>query len=172
MAFQRFSNRRKYTRPAASPATRGWRRWIDRCAPLGLLPELDADHYATIIFLHPGPLRKQEPGPMVPAFAAALSVYGPMVGPWWVRDGPIVPPQGSRALLMHLSQTRASVSEIRVSCLGGVGFKASSLLCVVWAAARFNSCYCTVNNKSPKPHYPPVHPAQRHTGAWRTRDLQ
>ncbi len=32
----------------------GFRRWIDRCAPLGLLPELDVDHYATIIFLHPG----------------------------------------------------------------------------------------------------------------------
>ena len=73
---------------------------------------------------------------MVPAFAAALSVYEPMVGPWWVRDGPIVPPQGVRALLMHLSQTRASVSEIRVFCLGGVGFKTSSLFYLVWAAAQ------------------------------------
>ncbi len=38
-----------------------------------------------------------------------------MVGPWWAPDGSIVPPQGSRAVLMYLSQTRASVSEMRVA---------------------------------------------------------
>ena len=73
---------------------------------------------------------------MVPAFAVALSVRINdtlrVMAPWWVRGGPIVPPQGSRALLMYLSQTRASVSEIRVVCLGGVGFKTSCLLYGVW----------------------------------------
>ena len=67
-------------------------------------------------------------GPMVPAFAAALSVRINdtlrVMAPWWVR-----------AVLMYLSQTRASVSEIRVFCLGGVGFKTSCLLYVGWAVA-------------------------------------
>ena len=56
-------------------------------------------------------------GHIVPAFEAALSVRIKDTlrerGLWWARDGPIVTPQWSRAVLMHLSEARASVSEIK-----------------------------------------------------------
>ena len=35
------------------------------------------------------------------------------MGPWWARDGPIVTPQGARAVPMYLCGASASVSEIR-----------------------------------------------------------
>ena len=60
---------------------------------------------------------------MVPAFEAALSVRVKdtvcEMAPWWARDGPIVTPQWSRAVLMHLCEARASVSEIKHENVSG-----------------------------------------------------
>jgi len=86
-------------------------------------------------------------GHIVPAFAVALSVRtgckSRELGPWRARDGLIVTPQGSRAVLMHLGEARALVSEISFTLLrmracfsmGRAAWRHLALL-LVWLWAR------------------------------------
>ncbi len=69
----------------------------------------------TSMFTFPHPDARA--GHILPAFDASLSVRIKdtlrEMGPWWVRDGPIVTPQWSRAVPLYLCGATASVSETR-----------------------------------------------------------